>query len=253
MNLENYQNVIIHFFETNFDEKFYTSQYSEEENNKLAEDVIRLLDLKKGSHILDWCGGWGRISIHFAKKGYKVTILDIMQDRLLRAKEIFQKENLPLITIYSDCRNTPRDLNVDCATCLFCSVGFFDDNEQIKAFKSLYSSLKKGGKFILDCLNLFFLVDKNFENTRMRRKDGKINIQINEFDFSKNILHSYYKIVDEKYKIEEENEFYQRLYTPADITSLLSTAGFKIENIYGNYDGEPISFKSPQIVVVCNK
>lgn len=253
MNLENYQDVIYNFFETNFDEKFYCSQYSEEENKKLAEDVIRLLDLKKSSHILDWCGGWGRISIHFARKGYKVTILDIMQDRLFRAKEMFKQENLPLTTICADCRNTPQDLNVDCAVCLFCSVGFFDDEEQIKSFKSLYNSLKKGGKFILDCLNLFFLADKKFEDTKMKRKDGKINIQRNKFDFSKNILHSYYKIVDEKWKVEEESEFYQRLYTPMDIASLISAAGFKIENIYGNYNGEPISFSSPQIVVVCSK
>lgn len=251
--MEEYQNIIYNFFENNFDEKFYCSQYSEEENEELAEDVLKLLEAKKGSHILDWCGGWGRISIYFARNGYKVTILDIMQDRLLRAKEMFKMEHLPLTTICTDCRNTPADSDVDYATCLFCSVGFFDDEEQIKAFKSLYNSLKKGGKFILDCLNLFYLVNKKFEDTKMKRKDGKINIQRNEFDFSNNILHSYYKIVNEKWKVEEEIEFYQRLYTPKDIVYLLSASGFKIENIYGNYKGEPISFASQQIVVVCYK
>ncbi len=253
MGLENYQDIIDNFFDTNFDEKFYCSQYSEEENNKLAEDIIKLVNIEKESHILDWCGGWGRISIHFARKGYKVTILDNKQDRLLRAKEIFKQEHLPLTTICMDCRKTPSGINADYAVCLFCSVGFFDDEEQIKAFKSLYNSIKNNGKFILDCLNLFFLADKKFEDTKMKRKDGKINIQKNEFDFSQNILHSYYKIVNEKWKIEDECEFYQRLYTPRDIISLLTAAGFKIENIYGNYEGEPISFTSPQIVVVAGK
>ena len=253
MDLENYRDIINNFFDTSFDEKFYCSQYSEEENKKLAEDIIKLLDIRRGNHILDWCGGWGRISIHFARKGYKVTILDIMQDRLLRAKEIFKQEHLPLTTICADCRKTPSGINADYAVCLFCSVGFFNDREQINSFKSLYGALKKSGKFILDCLNLFFLADKKFEDTKMKRKDGKINIQRNEFDFYGNILHSYYKIVNEKWKVEEETEFYQRLYTPRDITSLLAAAGFKIESIYGNYDGEPISFISPQIVVVASK
>jgi len=245
--------ILINFFETYFDEKFFCSQFTEEDNQKLAEDVIKLLDAKKGSHILDWCGGWGRISIHFARMGYKVTILDIMQDRLLRAKEIFKNENLPLTTICTDCRDTPADLNVDYATCLFCSVGFFEDNEQIKAFKSLFNTLKNGGKFIFDCLNLFFLADKKFEETKMKRRDGKINVQRNNFDFSTNILHSYFRIVDEKYSIEQESEFYQKLYTPKDLCYLLKAAGFKIENIYGSYDAEPISFRSPQIVVVARK
>ncbi|HPD18503.1 MAG: class I SAM-dependent methyltransferase [Candidatus Goldbacteria bacterium] len=253
MNLDDCREVIKKFFETNFDEKFYCSQYSEEENKKLAKDVIRLLDVKKGSSILDWCGGWGRISIHFAREGFKVTILDIMQDRLLHAKEIFTRENLPLTTVCVDCRNTPTDVKYDFATCMFCSVGFFDDDEQIKAFKSLYDSLNKNGRFILDCLNLFFLADKKFEDTKMKRKDGKTNVQINEFDFVRNVLHSRYKIVNEKWEVEEESEFFQRLYTPRDIVSLLSAAGFKIENIYGNYNGDPISFSSPQIVVVCSK
>lgn len=251
--MEEYQDIINNFFENNFDEKFYCSQFLEEENEELARNILKLLDAKKGSHILDWCGGWGRISIYFARDGYKVTILDKMQDRLLRAKEMFKMENLPLTTICTDCRNTPENLNVDYAVCVFCSIGFFNDDDQIKAFKSLYNSLKNGGKFILDCLNLFYLVDKEFEDTKMKRRDGKINIQRNEFDFTNNILHSYYKIVNEKWKVEEESELYQILYTPKDIISLLIKAGFKIENIYGNYKGEPITFKSPQIVVLSSK
>lgn len=247
------EEVLLNFFKTYFDEKFFCSQYSEEENQNLAESIIKLLNPKKGSTILDWCGGWGRISIYFAKMGYKVTILDIMPDRLERAKKIFSNEKLYLETICTDCRNTPSDKKYDYATCVFCSVGFFEDNEQIKAFKSLYNSLKKNGKFILDCLNLFFLVDKNFEDTRMKRKDGKINIQRNEFDFSTNLLHSYYKIVNEKWEIEDESEFFQFLYTPKDLCTLLKSAGFKIENIYGNYKGDPISFKSSQIVIIAKK
>ena len=50
-----------------------------------VDQLIKLLSLKPGDHILDLCCGVGRHSLNFAKKGLQVTGLDITQAYLSEA------------------------------------------------------------------------------------------------------------------------------------------------------------------------
>ena len=109
------------FFESGFYETYWGWKFKEDDSKKLAEDSLRLLGASHGQ-ILDWCGGWGRVSIHFAKRGFKVTILDFVEEYLERAKKTFRKERLDVDTILADCRNTPSSIQADYATCFFNSV-----------------------------------------------------------------------------------------------------------------------------------
>ena len=240
------------FFISGFYERYWGWKFTEDDARKLAEDCIRLLDASKG-HILDWCGGWGRVSIHFARKGFEVTILDFVPEYLNRAKEIFEKDNLKVDLVLADCRKTPSNIQADYMTCLFNSVGFFNDQEQIRAFRSLYGALKPKSKAIVDCMNLFYLVNWIKPTNETEREDGYIFRQKNDFDSSTNVLHSLFEIINEKGEIEEGKEFYQRLYTPMDLKNILELSGFKVDVMYGNYDMEKISFDTPKIVAVITK
>ncbi len=133
------------FFTSGFYETYWGWNFTDEDARKLAEDSLKILNASEG-HILDWLGGWGRVSVHFARKGFEVTILDFVPEYLDKAKEIFGKENLKVNLVLADCRKTPSNIQADYATCLFNSVGFFNDTEQIRAFKSLYRALKSDGK-----------------------------------------------------------------------------------------------------------
>lgn len=240
------------YFESGFYEKYWGWKIEKDNSESLAESALKLLNAKSG-HILDWCGGWGRVSIYFARKGYKVTILDFIDDYLKKAKEKFNKEGLEVNTVLADCRNTPPEIQADYATCFFNSIGFFDDNEQIKAFKSLYNALKPDGKIMIDCMNLFFLTNWIKPINETIREDGYTFRQKNDFNYLTNTMHSYFEVENEKGKIEAREEFYQRLFTPMDLKNLIELAGFKVINIYGNYNGEVISFASSKIIVIAAK
>lgn len=240
------------FFTSGFYERYWGWKFTEDDARKLAEDCLRILDASEG-HILDWCGGWGRVSIHFARKGFVVTILDSIPGYLDRAKDIFGKENLKVNLILADCRKTPSDIQADYATCLFNSVGFFNDKEQIRAFKNLHHALKPNSRAIVDCMNLFYLANWIKPVNDTERENGYIFRQRNGFDFPTDTLHSQFEIINDKGEIEERREFHQRLYTPMELQNILELSGFKVEAMYGNYDQEKMSFESPKIVAVISK
>jgi ubiquinone/menaquinone biosynthesis C-methylase UbiE len=240
------------FFESGFYEKYWSWKYSPSDAKQLAEDALRLLGAERG-HILDWCGGWGRVSIHFAQRGLKVTILDFMEEYLVRAEELFEKNKFDVTLVRADCRETPSWIQSDYAVCMFCSIGFFNDREQVDAFRSLYAALKYDGKFIVDCMNREYMAEVIKPVNEMSRQDGCKFSQKNNFDTQSGILHSSLEITDKKGEKEASREFYQKIYKPNELKTLLVSAGFRVDAMYGDYSGNSISIDRPQIVVVAGK
>ena len=240
------------FFSSGFYERYWGWQITEDDSVQLAEDVLELLKMSSG-HLLDWCGGWGRVSIHLARKGFRISILDFIPEYLEKARNIFRQNNLELTTILADCRDTPADIQADAAICLFNSVGFMQDKEQVEALVRLHKTLKDGAKVVFDAMNLFFLapyIDQIYET---QRTDGKISRQRNDFDFYSSTMHSCFQIINPQGNVEAEKNFFQRMYTPADITGIIEKAGFTVKEIYGGFKREKISFNSPKIVIVAEK
>ncbi|MEN6391859.1 MAG: methyltransferase domain-containing protein [Syntrophomonas sp.] len=240
------------FFTSGFYEKYFGWELDKENPVQIAESVLKLLDAESG-HILDWCGGWGRISIHFANQGFKVSILDFNPEYLHRARENFKQNGLSIDTIFADCRETPSNIQADYAVCLFNSLGFMNDEEQIKALVSLNQALKPGAKVVMDVMNLLFLAPYIKRPFEAKRPDGCISRQTNSFDFITNTMHSFFEIIDDWGNVRDRKEFYQRLYTPSDLKGLFEAAGFKVDNIFGGFNKEKITFDTPKLVIVAQK
>jgi D-alanine-D-alanine ligase len=240
------------YFSSGFYEEYWGGEFQEADARDTAGHILDRLDAKKGK-ILDWCGGWGRISIYFARKGFEVTLLDFLPKYLEQAEQAFAKENLPLETICTDCRRTPQDIGADYATCVFNTTGFFNDEEQLKAFKSLYGALKPGGKIILDCMNLFFISHGFLAEMKRQGEDGRVFNQKNRFDFFSNTLESDFEIIDADGRLIKQKPFSQRMYTPKEMLDLLKSAGFEIDGLFGGYAGEPFTFNIPQIIITASK
>ena len=240
------------FFESGFYEKYWLWKYSPADDRRLADDCMRLLGAERGK-ILDWCGGWGRVSLYFAQRGLKVTILDFIEEYLERAEKIFVNNGLDIVLVHADCRETPAWIQADYASSTFCSIGFYNDREQVDAFRSLYGALKYGGKFIVDCMNREFLERSLRPIGEEKREDGYRFRQNNDFDKAGGILHSSLEIRDRKGRIEAAHEFHQRIYRPDELRALLESSGFRVDEIYGDYSGNAVSGDRPQIVAVATK
>ena len=239
------------FFEGGFYLRYWNKDRADAGAEQEAEQVLKLLDAQSGT-ILDWRGGWGRHSIHFAEQGFRIVLLDFVKEYLDWAEAAFAERGLGLKTVHADSRETPEDIQADFGVCLKSSVGFLEASEELKAFRSLYGALKPGARMCADGMNLFFLADKLNPVNETKDADGTIRRQHNSFDFRTNVLKSVFEIERPDGR-KEQQEFNQILYTPADLVRLISDAGFAVEGIYGDYDGRPVSFESPRTVVVARR
>ena len=180
------------------------------------------------------------------KERYRVHRFDISM-----ANKKFKETGLALSTIKTDCRNTPPEIQADFATCLFNSIDFLNESGQLKAFKSLYGAIKPNGRIIVDCMNLF-AIEKFIKTTERINDDGYVFWSDKTFDFEENVEHMVFKIIAPTGEIRKK-EFSQMHYSPYDLADLVTRAGFKVSNIFGDYEGNPISFESSKIVLLAHK
>jgi hypothetical protein len=244
-------NEIAAFFRDGFYERNWAQDFSDSESKAIAEKSAKLLGATAG-HILDWCGGWGRISRHLSAMGFKVTILDITEKYLSMAKAAFPK-GAELTLICADCRNTPSTIQADHAICSFNTVGFFSDEEQTRAFRSLHAALRQKARVVLDCINQLYLVRHFLPRMETQRPDGRKFVRLNHFECLTSTLHTDFRVEDVTGRLVEGRRFEQRMYTPLELGDLLRAAGFVVQGMYGDLDRNELSLDLPQIVAVVSK
>ena len=240
------------FFESGFHKKYWPDIADDSGVREFAQKILSLLEARNG-HILDWRGGSGRFAIWFARWGFDVTLLDFMPSYLAEAKNLFGKEDLSVRLVEADSRYTPPDIQADYAVCLDNSVGFMSELEEIQAFQSLNNALRPKAKLLIDCMNLFFLskpVAEGMQETQ--RDDGCTRLSEGHFDFKTSVWHKMFELVKPDGSFVRK-PFNQIMYTPQHLASMLENAGFKTERIYGDFEGNPISFDARKIVLVARK
>lgn len=240
---------------------FYQSAYENTgvmakfDSRKQAEQIVGLLGAKQGSHILDWCGGWGRISLELLRLGYSVTLLDFCQPFVCQAIAQAQLEGLPLKTVVSDFRETPWDIKADFAINIFTAgLGHLGKEEDIKALRSLHTALKPGASFLIDTMSFSWIARNFLERGWQESGDGRYRLlERRSFDFLTNTIQSTCIYEDREERKEEKVETALHLYTPAELTEVLWTAGFSPIKLFGGLDGSDFSFGSKRIVLISQR
>ncbi len=128
------------WFETWFDTTYYHTLYKHRDYNEASlfiDKITTFLNLKPNTSCWDLCCGKGRHSVYLNKKGYKVIGTDLSEQSILE-----------------DMRQLFRTNYFDVVFNLFTSFGYFDKQaDDVKVFRSVYTSLKPNGLFVFDFLN----------------------------------------------------------------------------------------------------
>lgn len=198
-----------HFYDTIAD------TYFKDHSRRFVDDIFECLLLaylpKSPCKILDAGGGIGRFSIPLAKKKHSITLSDISQKMVDKAKELAASEHINNITFFKESATQMKHQNNSFDVVLLIN-GVLDycSNAQ-KALQETYRVLKKGGSIIGTVNNRFTYTTTNI---LLERKD--IDGFMNAFttgDYSK------------KFPVHD--------FTYDELVSLLNNSGFTLIDVLG--------------------
>ncbi len=221
------------------------SDRNEEEAVSLVDLIERTVKPTAGSEILDVGCGRGRHAIEFAKRGHKVTGLDLSERSLEIAREKAAEENLSITFIAGDMRNPVGRDRFDGVVNLFTAFGYFEQwEDHQKAVDAMASAVKPGGFVVQDFLNRT-AVEANLVPSDTRTVGGIVIEQrrwIEEGRILKEIVFS---------NKGDSHTFFESvaLLDKSDFESLYSSAGLEIESILGDYSGAPYEEGSPRTIL----
>ena len=84
-----------------------------------AEEVLACLGLPAGARILDLAGGYGRIAVPLAQRGYRVTVHDLSTDFLRVGRERAAAAGVEVEWRHGDMRDVPATGDYDAVISMF--------------------------------------------------------------------------------------------------------------------------------------
>jgi len=190
--------------------------------------------------ILDIGCGTGRHALELARRGYKVTGIDLSERQISIARQKAEKENLDVKFARADARELDFKDEFDLVI-MMCEGGFplmETDEMNFMILRNAANALKKGGKFIFTTLNGLFPVFNSLKEFHDQETgpDGAV-LENSSFDIMTFRDYNVTSIVDESGK-KIEYECNERYYIPPEITWLLKSLGFTEIDIFGARLGE---------------
>jgi SAM-dependent methyltransferase len=136
-----------------FGTRYYTVLYGHRDDADAGEWVKAILErwqLPRGAAVLDLACGRGRHARHFVEHGMHVLGVDISERSISEARVLVPDAKFKV----ADMRFPVAVNTYDGIVCLFTSLGYFEstaDDQQV--FDAVMTSLKPGGRFVLDFMN----------------------------------------------------------------------------------------------------
>ena len=216
-----------------------------------VDGIISLLRLQPGMSIVDLCCGPGRHSLEFARRGFQVTAVDRTRRYLDRASAQAANEGLQIEFIQEDMRNFCRPNTFDAVLNLFSSFGYFEDpQEDRQVAMNISHSLKPRGVLVMEMMGKEVLA-RIFQERDWHEEDGVLILEERKIRNGWDWIDARWILFQDGRRIEKTLSL--RLYSAAELTSLLRDCGFARAEVYGDLAGSAYDHTAKRLVVVGHK
>lgn len=232
----------------------YGHTFTEERAEKEATFVANALGLKPGARVLDLCCGQGRHSVRLAKRGLRVTGLDLNREYLELARRAAQAGDVTLETVAADMRAIPFENSFDAIVNMYSSFGYLESEaEDLKVLESAAKALRPGGQLLLDMLNREWAVANYVQNDWHSGADGTLYVERRDFDLATSRMHVHFIVIDPSGSRRESVGHVIRLYTLTEMTRLLERVGLSVMAVFGGFDGESYAINTRRMIIRAQK
>jgi SAM-dependent methyltransferase len=202
-----------------------------------------------GGDALDLGCGPGRHAIPLARRGFRVTAVDLSAFHLAKARERAMTAGLAVELLQADMRTFVRAGAFDLALSLFTSFGYFEDpRDDVQVLRNVRRCLRPSGRLVMDVASKERMARVLQPTVSRRMADGALLVQRHE------IVEDWARVRNEWTIVRDGRartfEFRLRIYSGKELEALLGDAGFNRVKLYGGLDGRPYDLEAERLVVV---
>lgn len=210
----------------------HLAAYEIQDGSREADFLREVMQIEPPARLLDLGCGYGRLAIPLARAGFDVVGLDLSLPMLEQGLALAQAEGLSIQFVHGDMRDVNFDATFAGVYCMDHTFGFFDDAENIAMLRGIYNSLQIGGRVVIDLVNRDVICSDVPKRTWFEGKSCLIqeDIELDEMESRLNVRR-YLVFADGKDRIYDIS---LRLYTAHELCSILSLAGFEVEELSGS-------------------
>jgi SAM-dependent methyltransferase len=215
------------------------------QSEREVDTVIRRSKAKPPLKVLDLACGTGRHSVVFASRGCEVTAFDYSKPFLKEARKTAARAGQTIELVWGDMRSLGSHFGAntfDLAVCLYTSFGYFarraDDR---KVLRAVYRVLRPGGALVVNTVNGAAVVKRLRAPISLGSEPlpGVFMIDQARYDARSRQTVTTWTIIDTRRprgKVVRKS-FRVNVYRHSELRKLMSTAGFRIEAVWGMLPG----------------
>ncbi len=214
--------------------------------------LVRTVGLQPGDSVLDVCCGSGRHALELARRGYRVTGIDVSAEAIAYARQTAADEGLAVDLRVGDMRALPTDMQADLAICMGNAFGYLE-HEGTQAFLADLSTIvRPGGALVLD---YGFAAESMLPGVALEEEPMTIGgveaTSVNTYDVAESrwLTEMTFRRGDEVHR----GTSVQHIYTVAEVARLVAAAGFPDVERYGDPDGSPYRLGSTRLLLVARR
>jgi SAM-dependent methyltransferase len=200
--------------------------------------LVQATGLRPGHRVLDVCCGSGRHALALARRGCRVTGIDVSTEAITHARSAAEVERLSVDLRVGDVRALPTDVQADVAICMGNAFGYLEHAGTEAFVGDLAGLVVPGGALVLD---YGFVAESLLPGLSLQEEPmtiGGVEVtSVNTYDTveSRFLTEFTFRRGDEVH----HGTSVQHVYTAAEVTRLVTAAGFTNVERYGDADGSP--------------
>ncbi len=239
-------------FFTELPNAFWRAAVPPESTSAEVDFIVRVTGLSPGSRVLDVPCGSGRHTLELARRGCHVTGLDVSAEAIDYARRASADEQLTVDLRLGDMRALPTDVQADVALCAGNSFGYLEHTGTRKLLADLAGLIVPGGALILD---YGFVAESLLPHLTLEEPPmwfgGVEASSVNEYDTANSRLLTAFTF--RRGAEEHRGTSVQHVYTAAEVTRLVTEAGFTEVELYGDIDGTPFQLGSRRLLLAARR